>query len=636
MLEPIKLLGKHEIAREGLDDIAIFLDKASLANTRKVIWIVFKKDGDILTYEHTHPEDYEPSKLQGYLYKTTQHKRYDVSPTAKIKKITKGEGKEKTLDGEEVVKSVEKRLFLWLNTFDCKDPLISSLKKAFEDNREEIFDDFLDKYRELRVYKDERGKRIDEQAAAILTIKIQEEGQEKYLGDFEIFKRIFREETERKFYYRKSFGESESKGSGICYVCKSEGEVLGFASPFSFYTMDKRGFAPEFERHASWKRLPICKECAKSLAAGRGFLDSYLKKGFYSGYQFYVIPNFLLGGVDENLIKEIKRGEKKINYEGLLIEDDYFLEPVKERGDALNLIFMFIEPKQGGNFDIVRYVEDVPPSWVKKMGIVLREVNNLQIFREESLRKIGIVGKKLTGDLKNIDARGTRLGGLVSAFFPKSKETGTYAKYFIDTIGDILAQKTINRDLLFGAFIREIRNAYVKTNKDNKKIWNEKVLALKSLMLLLFLYKLNLIKRGETMVNEENKAKNVKNFFEEYNEAFDTASKRAVFLEGILTKFLMDVQYANRKSTPFRTKLYGLKLDALRIKRLFPEILEKLRDYKAGYPWLEEDVAKYFVEADNEGWELSKDEISYYFALGLSLGGLFKEKVDEKGGVGND
>jgi CRISPR-associated protein Csh1 len=138
------------------------------------------------------------------------------------------------------------------------------------------------------------------------------------------------------------------------------------------------------------------------------------------------------------------------------------------------------------------------------------------------------------------------------------------------------------------------------------------------------------------MVNEENKAKNVKNFFEEYNEAFDTASKRAVFLEGILTKFLMDVQYANRKSTPFRTKLYGLKLDALRIKRLFPEILEKLRDYKAGYPWLEEDVAKYFVEADNEGWELSKDEISYYFALGLSLGGLFKEKVDEKGGVGND
>lgn len=123
-------------------------------------------------------------------------------------------------------------------------------------------------------------------------------------------------------------------------------------------------------------------------------------------------------------------------------------------------------------------------------------------------------------------------------------------------------------------------------------------------------------------------------FFEDYKEAFDTPDKKAAFLEGVLAKFLLDLQYANRKSTPFRTKLHGLKLDEIKIKKLLPDMVEKLREYKAGYPLLVELTSRYMIEADNNGWHLSKDEISYYFALGLNLGGLFKEKEgdDDKGG----
>jgi len=132
------------------------------------------------------------------------------------------------------------------------------------------------------------------------------------------------------------------------------------------------------------------------------------------------------------------------------------------------------------------------------------------------------------------------------------------------------------------------------------------------------------------MEKQEAELEKIKKFLNEYPEAFDAPDKKAVFLEGVLAKFLLDVQYANRKSTPFRTKLHGLKLDAIKIKKLLPEIVEKLREYKAGYPWLEELTSKHLVEADNNGWNLSKDEISYYFALGLNLGGIFKEK--EEGG----
>ena len=74
-----------------------------------------------------------------------------------------------------------------------------------------------------------------------------------------------------------------------------------------------------------------------------------------------------------------------------------------------------------------------------------------------------------------------------------------------------------------------------------------------------------------------------------------------------------------------------MKLDEGKIKELLPEITEKLREYKAGYyHWLEELISKYLLMADNNCWHLSKDEISYYFALGLNLGGIFKVKEKEK------
>lgn len=122
----------------------------------------------------------------------------------------------------------------------------------------------------------------------------------------------------------------------------------------------------------------------------------------------------------------------------------------------------------------------------------------------------------------------------------------------------------------------------------------------------------------------DEKVKNLENFLEEYRDAFDTPDKKATFLLGVLTKFLLDLQYANRRSTPFRSKLHGLKLNERRLKKLFPEIVEKLEEYNVGYPQFQELISEALVEAENCGWHLSENDISYYFALGLNLGGLFK------------
>ena len=191
--------------------------------------------------------------------------------------------------------------------------------------------------------------------------------------------------------------------------------------------------------------------------------------------------------------------------------------------------------------------------------------------------------------------------------------------------------RSIDKMYIIKHMIGAIREEYGKGND-----WSEKLLSLKSLYLLNFLLELNLVSLNNFKVKkfmkvklmEEIKIKDsekMENFFSEFLRAFDTPDKKAVFLEGVLVSFLLDVQYAKRKDTPFRKKLHGLRLNKRLVKRLFPEIIEKLRQYDAGYySWLETLISKYFIEADESAWIISDDEISYYFTLGLNFGRIFK------------
>ena len=615
MLKAVRELGEYVIKDEGLEPLDILVEQGvGKPEVGKVICIVFERDGEKIIYKHSHIEDYELSKVGKYLYRDHPSHRFRITPTDKISTI------EKSLE----------RMLYWFKKFKKYEdvPLISLLEDEFSKNKENIEIDISEKYGTLED---------NQKNNSILTIKISENGKEKYLGDFDIFKEILKEEGMNEFW-----SPEVPKKEGKCYLCGKEGEVCRPREPFSFYTVDKRGFASDLLSENSWKQLPACSDCVLFLVEGRNFLDKYLKNRFYGQQLFYyVIPSFIFGKVEEEIIEYIKFYEGKEYTKGLVEEEYDFLEKIKEEKEVFNLIFVFCKFKQGGkNFDILKYVEDVPPSWIRKLYDVFTDLTST--FGEKTLKKI--LGDKWTGDLRD-NLKGSKkidkIGNLVRTFFPTSKETGMYDKYFLDVIGDILAQRHIGKDLLINAFIREIRNRHAK-----QKEWEEKLLSTKSLYLLTFITELGLIKGGDKMseqIGEERidleprkEAVLIEDFFTQFEHAFNTADKKAVFLEGVLVRFLLDIQYRDRKTTPFRSKLHGLKLDEGKIKKLLPEITEKLREYKAGYyHWLEELISKYLLMADNNGWHLSKDEISYYFALGLNLGGIFKVKEKEEEGKRN-
>ena len=94
----------------------------------------------------------------------------------------------------------------------------------------------------------------------------------------------------------------------------------------------------------------------------------------------------------------------------------------------------------------------------------------------------------------------------------------------------------------------------------------------------------------------------------------------------MLVQYLLNIQYQERKATPFRVKLKGLKLDEKQIKKLLPEIQNKLEEYgKNYYGRLEKIISEHLVSAGNE-WEITNDEVNYYFVLGMNLAGEFKSE----------
>jgi CRISPR-associated protein Csh1 len=131
-------------------------------------------------------------------------------------------------------------------------------------------------------------------------------------------------------------------------------------------------------------------------------------------------------------------------------------------------------------------------------------------------------------------------------------------------------------------------------------------------------------------MNDKTDSETADLLFDSFPDFFSNDIKKAVFLEGVIAQKLLNIQYTDRGATPFRSKLQGLKLDEKLIKRLFPEIQNKLTEYgKNYYRDLEEKISIHMVKA-GDGWKMPKDEISYYFVLGMNLTNLFKREKEDK------
>jgi len=642
MIEGIKEIGEYEI-RKGLkikdeelkkiskeEKIRLLVDNTLEA--KKVICVKFEWNSISVKYKGVDTEFFDSDKITKYLYRFGSGRGVNFTPTAKV--ISK---KNKT-------PTFKNKILAWFKNHKEEDNLIDSIRKIIQLEKFKIDAKVNEKYAKLK--KEDRN--------CIITIKIIENNSEKYIGEYDSFKKILIREVERSFYFSRSKGSSKGLHSQakdkICSLCGKATEVYGFASPFSFSTVDKRGFSPHFIQADAWKQFPVCYNCAMKLNVGKQFLDKYLDHNFY-GFKYYIIPNFVFSEAMEKVIKIIKEWKRDVSFRkkyinAIMQEEEDILNILKEQSNTMTLTFLFYRKKGGGQYqDILMTIEGVLPSWLKILFEAKREAEKKSAFKGEGLKKIYPLEKLSKNMLKFLEdvfgnnwESGIKFNfGIVRKFFPsKPRTTGIYNKYFLDIVGDILAGRSIDESILMVAFMREARQSF---RENNDLIL--KSLGVKSLLLLSFLDYLKQIRR-KNMENEVQKkideikpSEKISKFFEEFKDMYDNPVKKGVFLEGVLTEFLIERQSIIFGSAPFREKLYELDLDEGRIKRLFPQIVEKLWEYeKLGqdqyqteYRWLQELVSKYLNEAGenwDRRWKILRDGISYYFTLGLTLARIFK------------
>jgi CRISPR-associated protein Cas8b/Csh1 subtype I-B len=116
-------------------------------------------------------------------------------------------------------------------------------------------------------------------------------------------------------------------------------------------------------------------------------------------------------------------------------------------------------------------------------------------------------------------------------------------------------------------------------------------------------------------------------FIEQHPHFFDTEYKKGVFRLGSLSAYLMAKQYQKLNSSPFIKQLNSLNIDERTIQKIFPKLINKLREYDKAVPGIEQLIASALVQQNS----LSKDEISYTFTMGLVMQREFAKtyKVDK-------
>ena len=616
VIEAVCRIGDYVQKDNGGEDLlSTFIDNPNSNGKYKFVLIVVlnKKNGE---YSFSCVDVGEFKPFQKYLYKKGAPNGTDATPTSKV--------------AGDLEKTFRNRFLKWFQNYDSYD-----LSKEEKDDLQRMSTAIIDQAEKISAGLQEKFSLKSSKDNAIITLGIEQDGELRYPGDIPIFKNILLRKGKDKYYIKKSQGESKGLEAS-CSVCKDlKDEVYGFAIPWTFHTFDKPGFiAGGFEVSESWKNTPVCFDCATRLELGKKYLEERLDFSFY-GFRYLLVPKLALGGDFQDVLsilggKDQKRKQKLSGEvrKSITSDEDEILDIVKEMNDFISNSLVFYRKEQS-SYRILLLIEGVLPSRLRKLFDAKGRVDErFKICNELFLSE---VQKEKTPLEFNF--------GVLRRFFPQESKNRTFDKIFLEVVNKIFVGDKIDYYLLMDFIMRRAREAFAEG-------YPTKIATFNGFLLLHYLEELDILKNyREEMkeMDEQAGLKSIENleglpieqkverFFEANKSFFTSNAKKATFLEGVLAQKLLNIQWMDKKATPFRTKLHGLKINQALIQRLLPEIQNKLEEYgKNYYRDLESVIAQHFILA-GEDWEETDDELSFYFVLGMDMQKLFKnEKEDEE------
>lgn len=613
MIDTIRHIGEYALKGKSIDNedvqLELFIqDPASTPDYKHVLSIMLNKEDNGFKFGGIRLEQYTNQKLNRYIYRRgSSGNGPDLSPTSRITDISK---------------TFNNKILRWFNN-NLKDDanleiddisFLNHLRECLLGDKDIIIYELSLKIKSFG--KDDKG---------IVTLLING----KYVGEYSIFKKLFIKKSISDFYNKySSISISEDK---VCSVCRKDNKtVYGFVSTFNSYSANKIGSVSGFDRSLAWKNYPVCHECALILEKGKKYLQEFLDYQLY-GTNYYVIPKLLIQDKNNQSyeifdilekFKEETEGNIKIEkgHQRLLSHDEKEITAIlAEQKNYLNFNFLFYdEGKNRNEFKILLYIRGIHPSRLKKLFESKNYVDKKFIFKNSNINFTF---------------------GNIRHFFDKRE--------FLEISNNIFTNRKIDYHFLIKNIVDVIREQFIKGD-------STKLSAFLGLQLLDYLNHLNLLERfqGGIMMNEEKKIyiekenidifkendldleEKIEYLFNKFPGFFNQPEQKAVFLEGALTQLLLDVQRIERKikidqTPPFYAKLKDMKLDRKIVTSLLPEIQNKFEEYnKNYYRELESIISRYMIMAGGD-WKMSKNEISFYFVVGMDLKNMFKSKKKE-------
>lgn len=446
-----------------------------------------------------------------------------------------------------------------------------------------------------------------------------------YMSDFETVKLIMLEagvDGKTVKYDTKSEGFNET-----CSICLTKKDrLLGFASPFKYYTLDKEIYTSNFfDRRLAWKNYPICTECSVDLENGKTFLYSHLKRSFY-GTSYFLIPHTIVD--DDNLYRKaitfIKNYAQADKDSKQYVVEDKFMSKIAEENNYFSLDLIFFEENPTTKaINLLLYLEEIFPSRFKTLFVdVPKKVNNNPMFHQ------CYVEKKERKDLVFIM-------GHIKHFFGND---------FLKIINNIFRGLPLDTKILYHYFMQVIRENYNKMQTEDGYAEPTYLTVYKAIMVYLYLKELGIISTNngdKTMSNIEISSQQeyksafdmqkLNDFIKNNAEFFDKNYKVSIFCLGVLIRAILDIQFRNLNNTPFEKKLRGYNISPSLLKQIYVEALDKLSQYQSFYSYgnLREIIAKNFVADEKEIEKLTNNEISFYLVTGMELGHNFKSNKEE-------
>ncbi len=617
MIEAVSRIGDYvQESRKGADSLATYIENPNINGKYKFVLIVVLNE-NCGEYLFNRVEFEEFNNYQKYLYKKGAPNGTDATPTSKIAGSLK--------------KTFENRFLKWFQNYDSYDvskeekEILRKMSLAINSQADKILADLEEKFSQ-KSSKDN----------AIITLVIENNGKTNFPGDLPVFKDILLRKGKDKYFLKKSQGESRGRDAA-CSVCKEEkDEVYGFAIPWTFHTFDKPGFiAGGFEVSESWKNTPICFDCATRLEVGKKYIEEKLDFSFY-GFRYLLVPKLALGGDFDEVLKILgtkdQKRKLKLNSEvksRITDDENEILELVKDQKDFFSNSLIFYKKEQS-SYRILLLIEGILPSRLRALFDAKKKVDErFRIYRDLILSEAQNEKNHLEFNF-----------GILRRFFPYESKNRTYDKTFLEMVNKIFVGNSIDYYLLIDSIMRQIRDAFLNGYPTN-------ITTLNGFLLLHYINELDLLKGMKVEMNKMNEQgsgalhmeeleglsleQRVERFFEANKEFFNSDAKKATFLEGMLAQKLLNIQWNEKKATPFRNKLHGLKMNERLIKGLLPQIQEKLEEYKKNYYIdLERIISNHFF-LSKVNWKEGDDELSFYFVMGMNLHKLFKNaKEDEE------